>query len=98
MCNNLGRYVDITGCWAASSVADNIWTDPSSNPQLVIVGGTMYAGGGCGDCQITAARRNLLIGNSFETTFHIQLNHFPYSIPAPTAEATAKSLTATASQ
>jgi hypothetical protein len=34
-------YIDVTGCWAASSVADNIWTDVSSNPQLVIVGGTM---------------------------------------------------------
>ena len=34
-------YIDITGCWAASSASDNIWTDPSSNPQLVIVGGTM---------------------------------------------------------
>jgi hypothetical protein len=34
-------YIDITGCWAASSVLDNIWTDPSSNPQLVITGGTM---------------------------------------------------------
>ena len=45
-------YIDITGCWAASSVTDNIWTDPSSNPQLVIVGGTMYACSACARARV----------------------------------------------
>ena len=53
-------YIDVTGCWAASSVTDNIWTDPSSNPQLVIVGGTMYE-------QSSRASRDV-----FEPIFHIQ--------------------------
>lgn len=52
-------YIDVTGCWAASSVTDNIWTDPSSNPQLVIVGGTMY------ECSSRASR------DVFEPIFHI---------------------------
>ena len=38
-------YIDISGCWAASSVVDNIWTSPSSNPQLVITGGTIFNAG-----------------------------------------------------
>jgi hypothetical protein len=53
-------YIDVTGCWAASSVTDNIWTDPSSNPQLVIVGGTMYE-------HSSRASRDV-----FEPIFHIQ--------------------------
>lgn len=38
-------YVSVVGCWAASSDLDNIWTHPSSNPQLVISGGTIFNGG-----------------------------------------------------
>ena len=61
-------YVSMVGCWAASSDLDNIWTHPSSNPQLVISGGTVFNGGseggdcahdqcnGCGACaDVTAA-------------------------------------------
>ena len=48
-------YVSIAGCWAASSDLDNIWTDPSSNPQLSIAGGTIFNAGSlsddCGDDQ-----------------------------------------------
>ena len=44
-------YVSIAGCWAASSDLDNIWTHPSSNPQLVISGGTIFNAGALGgDC------------------------------------------------
>lgn len=38
-------YLSIAGCWAASSDLDNIWTDPNSNPQISIAGGTIFNAG-----------------------------------------------------
>jgi hypothetical protein len=50
---NDNSYVSITGCWAASSVVDNIWTAPGSNPQLVITGGTIFNSGTYGgNCSV----------------------------------------------
>ena len=63
-------YIDITGCWAASSVTDNIWTHPSSNPQLVIVGGTIFNAGayGGGDCAKSDCNGVTLNGGSLTMT------------------------------
>eukprot|EP00698_Gefionella_okellyi_P017762 TRINITY_DN5240_c0_g1_i4.p2 TRINITY_DN5240_c0_g1~~TRINITY_DN5240_c0_g1_i4.p2 ORF type:complete len:264 (+),score=64.77 TRINITY_DN5240_c0_g1_i4:1512-2303(+) len=42
-------YVDITGCWAASSVQDNIWVAPGlAGPLLVMTGGTIFNAGAYG--------------------------------------------------
>ena len=42
-------YVDISGCWAASSDHDNIWVSPGSHDALVVVsGGTIFNGGALG--------------------------------------------------
>jgi hypothetical protein len=41
-------YLSIAGCWAASSVLDNIWTSADANPQLVIAGGTIFNAGAIG--------------------------------------------------
>eukprot|EP00040_Diaphanoeca_grandis_P000069 m.14260 g.14260 ORF g.14260 m.14260 type:complete len:449 (-) comp10065_c0_seq1:132-1478(-) len=38
-------YVDISGCWAASSAADNIWVGPGRSALLAISGGTIFNGG-----------------------------------------------------
>ncbi len=39
-------YVSIAGCWAASSIAENIWVSPQSvNALLVVSGGTIFNAG-----------------------------------------------------
>ena len=42
-------YVTFAGCWAASSVLDNIWVAPGlDHPLLVVVGGTIFNAGAYG--------------------------------------------------
>ena len=38
-------YVDIAGCWAASSAAENVYVGPGRNPLLSISGGTIFNAG-----------------------------------------------------
>ena len=58
------------GCWAASSVSDNIWTHPSSAPQLVITGGTIFNAGayGGGDCANSDCNGITMNGGSLTMT------------------------------
>ena len=38
-------YIDVSGMWAASSAADNVYVEAGHNPLLAISGGTIFNGG-----------------------------------------------------